>query len=230
MFVKKIKTAHLVSSTLNYGVRAKARYVAAARGTIASHPWRKLEPDSPNWLFYSIQSAIGRAAYSGFTSIASIFNNFVTGIVTARDGLVVGFSHKELETRFDELVDHSVSDEEIRQRYKVGDNYQWKLREVRKTIENETFNPKAVCDYNFRPFDNRKLYNDSRLVFRPRHEVMREFNKSNVGLVTTRITKDAGSVFCTEHAIAHKCASTYDISYVFPLKLTAEKQNEKSLV
>ena len=33
-------------------------------------------------------------------------------------------------------------------------------------------------------------------------------------------------MFCTEHAIAHKCASTYDISYVFPLKLTAEKPKE----
>jgi predicted helicase len=224
LFVKNKNSTPGVFHAELWGSR-QTKYVAAARGTLASHPWRKLEPDSPNWLFIP-QSAIGRAAYNGYTSIASIFNIFVTGIVTARDGLVVGFSHKELKNRFDELADDSVSDEEIRQRYKVGDNYQWKLKEVRKTIENETFNPQVVFDYNFRPFDNRKLYNDSRLVFRPRLEVMREFSKSNLGLVTTRITKDAGSVFCTEHAIAHKCASTYDISYVFPLKLTAEEQKE----
>ncbi|MGO9681601.1 MAG: N-6 DNA methylase, partial [Beijerinckiaceae bacterium] len=51
-----------------WGTR-QGKYVATARGTLASQSWRKLEPESPNWLFVP-QTSIGRAAYRGFTSIA----------------------------------------------------------------------------------------------------------------------------------------------------------------
>ena len=96
LFVKNKNSVPGVFHAELWGSR-QSKYVATARGTLASYPWRKLEPDSPNWLFIP-QSGIGRATYSSFTSITNIFNNFVTGIVTARDRLVVGFSRKELKT------------------------------------------------------------------------------------------------------------------------------------
>ncbi len=55
---------------------------------------------------------------------------------------------------------------------------------------------------------------------------MRHFNEPNIGLITTRITKDEGTVYCTANPTAHKSASAYDISYVIPLYLTDNARQE----
>ncbi len=89
-----------------------------------------------------------------------------------------------------------------------------------------TFDRDVVQSIAYRPFDTRLIYYDTEKLERPREAVMRHFNQPNIGLITTRITKDKDTVFCTAHAIAHKSASAYDISYVFPLHLTDEARRE----
>jgi hypothetical protein len=51
--------------------------------------------------------------------------------------------------------------------------------------------------------------------------------KGNIGLVTTRLTKDDWSVLATEHIIGHKAVSRYDIGYLFPLYLYNDTGNNK---
>jgi len=224
LFVKHRESTRGIFHADLWGSR-QSKYLATARAEFGALPWKELEPSGPNYLFIP-QEERGRAEYEKFWSVASIFPVNVTGIVTARDRLVVGFSETDQRVRFKEFSDPTISDDEIRRRYKVGDNYQWKMSPVRKTLASEQFRKSLVQDYTFRPFDTRKLYNEPRLVFRPRREVMRHFNKPNVGLITTRITKDRDAVFCTTHAIAHKSASAYDISYVFPLRLVDDSGDE----
>lgn len=222
VFVKKAGLPKGIFHAETWGPR-QGKYETTATEALKTKQWNELQPSSP-YYFFIPQSASGRAAYDEFRSIADIMSQNVTGIVTARDGLVVALSEDELRTRINEFSNPAVRDEEIRQRYAVGDNYQWKLTSVRKVLEGEPFHPKLVEDYNFSPFDNRKLYNDPRLVFRPRRALMRNFKRPNIGIITTRITKDEGTVFCTVNAIAHKSASAYDISYVFPMFIYADKE------
>jgi len=198
--------------------RRLAKYEALSAESITTHYGSKLAPASPNYFFFP-QTTRFQSEYATFSAVPEIFRLNVTGIVTARDGLVVAFSEEELKQRFLDLSNPAVNDEEIRRRYKVGDNYQWKLDRVRQELKGESFSPSLVENYTFRPFDDRKLYNDSRLVFRPRKNIMRNFRHENLGLITTRMTKDKDTVFCTINPIAHKSASAYDISYVFPLFL-----------
>jgi len=227
LFIKHPDSPRAVFHSELWGSR-QDKYVATARGEFDAQSWTKLKPDSPNYFFIP-QEVHGRTEYEKFKSVADIFIENVTGIVTARDNLVVGFEESELRARFREFSDLAISDEEIRRRYKVGDNYQWKMHSVRKALESEAFQRALVQSYTYRPFDQRKLYNDPRLVFRPRQAVMRHFNEPNIGLITTRITKDKDTVFCTAHAIAHKSASAYDISYVFPLHLIADVTRRENL-
>ncbi|MEJ0013463.1 MAG: type ISP restriction/modification enzyme [Bauldia sp.] len=225
VFVKKAGLPRGVFHADAWGSR-QSKYETAAKETLKTQIWNELQPTSP-YYFFIPQTTSGRAEYNEFRSIADIISLSVTGIVTARDGLVVAFSERELRTRINKFIDPTVPDEEIRTSYAVGDNYQWKLATARKALEGEPFNPNLVEDYNFRPFDRRKLYNDGRLVFRPRRAVMRNFKWPNIGLITTRITKDEGAVFCTLDPIAHKSASAYDISYVFPLYVHPADQSQQ---
>jgi predicted helicase len=43
--------------------------------------------------------------------------------------------------------------------------------------------------------------------------------EKNIGLMTTRLTKDEWSVLATSHIMTHKAVSRYDIGYLFPLYL-----------
>jgi len=57
--------------------------------------------------------------------------------------------------------------------------------------------------------------------------VMRHFVVGeNVGLITSRVTKDAFSALLTKHVAAHKSATLYDTSYIFPLHLYPIKTQE----
>ena len=175
-------------------------------------------PQSP-YYFLEATDERGRAAFSEFWSLQDAMPKNVTGIVTARDGLVVGWDAKDLESKVSQLLDPTISDSEIRTKFGVGDNYQWRLGEVRSGLFGSAFEPDRVKDIAYRPFDTRKLYNDGRLVFRPRSEIMRHMHGGdNLALISTRITKDEGTVFSVASAVGHKVASVYDQSYLFPLR------------
>ena len=47
-----------------------------------------------------------------------------------------------------------------------------------------------------------------------------------MGLITSRITKDTFSLLCTKYITAHKSATLYDISYVFPLYLDLHTEQQ----
>ncbi len=80
--------------------------------------------------------------------------------------------------------------------------------------------PKTVADFLYRPFDSRFIVYDKAVVTRPRSEVMPNLlGNRNIGLITTRQTRDAWDVFVTDRICGHKTCAAYDINYVFPLYL-----------
>lgn len=80
----------------------------------------------------------------------------------------------------------------------------------------------------FHPFDERLMVYDRRLVDWGRWDFMPEINPSNIALTTTRMTKDSGSIFCTEMPIGHKFSSVYDLSYAYPLRLRSRSEENLS--
>jgi hypothetical protein len=214
LFVKNPNQPKGIFHSEVWGSR-QSKYSATARSELRAVPWRELKPDAPYYFLVPLQMG-GSSEYRRYTPLQEIFAENVTGIVTARDGLVVGFLKSDLQERVEGFLNRATADDEIRRRYRVGDNYQWKMRVVREAMAGELFQEALIKNYTFGPFDERLLYNDPRLVFRPRTAVMRHLTDGeNIGLITTRITKDEDTVFVTRHPIAHKSASAYDISYVF---------------
>lgn len=127
------------------------------------------------------------AEYDKGWKITDIFSLNSVGIVTADDQILVGLNEAELKK-----------------------NIKLKFNEY-----NNAFKETIL----YRPFDIRKIYYDQNKLERAREKTMRHMlhKDGNIGLMTTRLTKDEWSIMATEHIIAHKAVSRYDIGYFFPL-------------
>ncbi|MFZ5453667.1 MAG: type ISP restriction/modification enzyme [Thermodesulfobacteriota bacterium] len=138
-----------------------------------------------------------RAEYEKGWKITDIFRLSSVGVVTADDQTLIGFN--EIGIR-----------QKIRSKFNEYDS---------------VFNVPIL----YRPFDTRMIYFDSEKIERSRENIMRHMlqKEKNIGLMTTRLTKDEWSILATEHIIAHKAVSRYDIGYLFPLYLYNTPRDEE---
>ena len=217
-----------------YGER-ESKYQFLWDNNLNQVKFQKLAPQAP-YYFFIPRNTEGKEEYQKGFPVTDVFPVNVTGIVTARDKFVTDIDKNKLLTRIVDFTDLSQSDEEIRikyfgigggRKYPRGDSRGWKMVEARKKIMNYDHR-NLIKRVNYRPFDNRYIYYHPDMVDWGRETIMRHFLMGeNMGLVTSRITKDDFSVLCTRHITAHKNATRYDISYIFPLYLypDTEQQN-----
>lgn len=177
-----------------YGKRAdKTRALDALN--FDSLNWKELPIDTEIWR----AEGIGKKEYNSGFSVKEIFPISTTGIVTARDSLVIDSKKDELLTRIRDFSSDSHSDEEIRSKYfgtkkegiyKLGDSRGWKLDVARKKIIDDN-HESMVRRISYRPFDTRFIYYSPAMIDWPRKEVMNNFLvKENLGLVFARSQKD----------------------------------------
>ena len=105
----------------------------------------------------------GEANYRLGFSVAELIPQNVTGIVTARDGLVVAIDADTLRKRIKSFVDTSRSDAEVRAdlfgskmegKYPPGDTRGWKLPAARASLQNSDWLA-DITSITYRPFDDR---------------------------------------------------------------------------
>jgi predicted helicase len=163
-----------------WGLR-EGKYRVLSKTDITATDWEELKPNSP-FYFFVPRHEEPRPEYEKGWKETDIFPVNSTGIVTARDSIVIDFDRHALEERLAEFANTSLGDETIRQKYfghKRGDKYLpgdtrgWKLTEARGKlqIEQKRFDHIKPCLY--RPFDIRSIYYTGYMVDWPRPEVMR---------------------------------------------------------
>ena len=190
--------------------------------------WTHLDPAPSFYLFEPFEGA-GTDGYSDWSAINEVMPVNVTGIVTARDHFVIDFDREVLRGRMTDLRSKSLSDDAIRKKYFVGkgskkyppgDSRGWKLPAARQKIREDELWDERYAPMLYRPFDVREMYHVPWMVDWPRTEAMPHLLAGeNVGLITTRQTKDDWGALATSSIIAHKTCSAYDINSVFPLYL-----------
>jgi len=194
-----------------------------------SSTWNALTLDGKN-LYFVPKDTTGQAEYDKGTKIDNLFRKNVTGIVTARDAVVIGYTPEEIEQRMKRFVDSAYSDEETRHwlfptkkagKYPPGDSRGWKLPIARQKVS-EQMATKYIQPIAYRPFDNRFIYYSPEMVDWGRFELMPNFLKGdNLGLIVPRqpaFGEQAGG-YITNNISAHKTFSAYNINYSFPLYL-----------
>ena len=169
-------------------------------------------------------------AYDTFVPVGAIFPVNSVGVVTARDAFVMDFDKGALLRRIGQFRDASLTDEFVRQAYKLKDTRGWKLPARRKDMARMDDWRSHVTPCLYRPFDIRSLYYHPYMVDWGRTEVMRHLLAGeNLALITPRQHKEDFGAFATNTIGTHKSVAAYDINYYFPLYLYPEPEHtEKS--
>jgi len=195
--------------------------------------WSTLDSQAPNFFFIEESSNKLKSKYNLGFDLNDLFREKTTGIVTARDGLVISESKEDLLDKIKIFCDDSYKDEEIRKKffpkkkdgkYKAGDSRGWKLSESRKIIRNLEHD-KQIKLITYRPFDNRFIYYHTKIVDWGREKIMKHFILGiNIGLIVPKQLAPAENpgAFITKCIGGHKTFSAFNSNYYFPLYLYTE--------
>jgi len=216
-----------------WGTREE-KYAFLNTHTLESTPWQALQPQPPFYLFAPQNDAL-RTEYERGWRLTDIFRLHSTGIKTHRDHFAIDFDLKSLQQRIGEFRDLTIPDDEIRRRYALKDTRDWKLRESRQKLAQDSnwqahFHP---CLY--RPFDTRWIYYSPTVIELPRDEVMRHLiGGQNLALISVRQHTQAGewALVWVSDKLTECCAisnKTGEINYVFPLYLLTQDGREPNL-
>ena len=195
------------------------KYNQLAVTSVEHTDWITLTPTAPLFLFIP-KNEDARAEYEMCWKVTEIFQNYSTGVKTHRDNFTFAFTPEEIIGRIRQFRDLNVPDDVIRFQYHLLDTSNWNLSNSRHSLSIERDWEKYVTCCLYRPFDIRSYYHHDAVVDRPRNEIMQNFiAKENVGLITTRQTRDNWEALATKYPCDHKSCAAYDTNYVFPLYL-----------
>jgi predicted helicase len=220
LLVKKEALPQAVYHADLWGDR-KEKYRALLEAQNTALEWKELHPTTPYYLFIPQNEELREKFERGW-KVTEIFPINSVGIVTARDSLTIHFSEQELWQTVRDFATRP--EEDARRKYSLGDDARdWKVALAQQDLQKSGLKQSHSAPLIYRPFDMRYTYytgNSRGFHCMPRGEVMRHMLAGeNVGIITTRLTKDEWSVLATDKIIAHKSASRYDISYLIPLYL-----------
>lgn len=170
--------------------------------------FQTVSPVSP-FYFFVPQNRQGIDVYDLGFEIQSLMPVCVTGVVTARDGLVIDIDRDTLLQKIEYFADTTKTDNEVRNyffggkkssKYLPGDSRGWRLSEARQSIQNHDIQ-KNIIPLAFRVLDNRFIYYSSDMVDWGREEIYKKhiLNRDNYCLVVPRqTTKEWKHVFVTD--------------------------------
>ena len=139
------------------------------------------------------------------------------GVLSSRDDFVIDNNVASLTIKIKEFIDKNISDSEFQTKYNLGENYQWKLSEQRRLIDN--FDRNYIKKIDYRPFDTRNIYFQDNVVFRSRKEVMQHLFEDNLSLNLVRLGRNVNSnnYFISKNITDKGILSSLDNCNCFPL-------------
>lgn len=141
--------------------------------------WNNLTPNEP-FYFFIPRDERNRSSYEKGFSIKDLMPEHATGVVTARDALVIAKTPNDLLKKINTFADPDKSDDEIRTlffgnkksgKYLPGDSRGWSLSIARQKIKN--FDHSAnITKIAYRPFDTQYIYYVPEMVDWGREKLM----------------------------------------------------------
>jgi predicted helicase len=187
-----------------------------------------IKSKSPSYYFIP-RDERGSEEYETYWPVPQIFGKYVTGVVTARDAFVIDLDKKSLQRRIEIFRDAELGDREVQDKFSLAENYAWRVAAARKELIEVRDWKKHFKEILYRPFDIRHIYYHPSVVWRTRENIMRHMLEGeNLGLITTRQTRDKWDSLATRSICAHKSCAAYDINYLFPLYLYPKEENGKN--
>lgn len=182
----------------------------------------------PTYFFFVNKNQDGKSDYAAGVGIDELFNASVSGIVTARDAVVIDVDRESLRSRIERFAGSEESDDEIRswlfpgkqdKRYLAGDSRGWQLSAARKLIATNDHDS-LIQPIIYRPFDRRFVYYSPQMVDWGRESMMKHLvDHDNFALVVPKqiAAGESPGALVIDTIAGHKTYSAYNINYVFPL-------------
>ena len=171
-----------------------AKYAELLAGQIE---YRRLEPRPPFYFFVPGETG-SEDTYDGWTSLAALMPTYSSGVITARDEIVLDYEPGPILDRIRTLRETTLSDRELRgslfqgkgsSKYPPGDSRGWKLPAARQRLRKDPKWQEHVVQCAYRPFDIRCVYLVEWMVDWSRPELLRHLSiPGNVLLVFPRNT------------------------------------------
>jgi predicted helicase len=89
---------------------------------------------------------------------AQIFDLSVLGFQSHRDHFAIAFDRSDIEVRAREMIDSTLADRRLAEKYGLKNNRDWDISEARKALQADKDWQKKVIRCAYRPFDNRHCF------------------------------------------------------------------------
>jgi len=199
-----------------FGPEAVKREALLA-GAISMTMFTPLHPE----LVFAPIDADRKAEYEVFVSLPTLMDQNgdpAIGIVTTHDEFAISFTREEQIQKVEALLATS-SEVEARASFRLCSQSQWNYANAKSSLRSGEWRDQLV-PVLYRPFDLRWTVFNRHVAVHGRERVSRHLiREGNIAVITTRQTKDRFSALVCSTICAHKSASRFDGSYVFPLWL-----------
>ncbi len=201
-----------------------AKYSWLLSHDLSTTRWHRVATDS-TFCFFVPRPDGKRKEYQSLTRLTDAMPKAVTGIVTARDDFALDFGAPPLLERMRAFCDEGVSDADLKEKFGLTENYAWRVPEARTALRADVSRPgTGLSTFTkpllYRPYDRRVVFYHPAVVWRTRADFMHHMLQGhNLGLITTRQTRDKWDALVTRTIIGHKSCAAYDINSLFPLYL-----------
>lgn len=223
LFIKKKGLKKAIYHADFWGTRDE-KFKQCLNNTLQTIDWQEVKPSKPFYMFKP-QNKILKEKYYNFWKITDIFKLNSVGIVTGNDDFFIDFSEKEIKNRIERVKRTKLLHQQ--QTFSFTDNFFAKRESHFKQVENQE---QKILKINYRPFDERYIWHNEKLLERSRSNVMRHFiGRKNIGLISIRRSRSQNLwnfIFVSDKIISGATAiSSLDINYFFPLYIYQQNGN-----
>jgi hypothetical protein len=204
----------------------ESKYAWLSANDVETTDWQEIHPQPPMHYFAPFAETAREKAlladYQEYAKVTDIFPLNCLGVQTHRDHFVIDFSREALLRRIELFRDASLSDKDIRRRFDLKDNRDWKMAVKRERIIADANWEESVRRFFYRPFDSRWIFFHSEAIDFGRLKVMRHMLAGdNLCLLAPRqISTTSWLHALATDEIAESCAvsnKTREQNYNFPL-------------
>ena len=231
VFVKTGKNkSNELGKVLHYDLYGKRefKYEFLNENSLSSIPFTDLPNAEPQYYFVPKDFEL-ELDYKKGIILNELFKEGSLGIQTHRDSFAIDSVKTILESRIKTFFDNNISNEEILRTYKLKENKDWKLSNQRRGTYSQT----SIKKIDYRPFDKRYIYLDTKIVDRIRPKISTHFNQTNTSIIFTRhlSTFDFQHVLVSNY-ISESCLTsiqTKEQGYQYPLYLYPETSGQQNI-
>nr|WP_309544875.1 type ISP restriction/modification enzyme [Helicobacter sp. MIT 14-3879] len=156
-----------------YGKR-KDKYNFLYDNSLDSVAWTKLKPKAPFYLFIPQNESL-REEYNKGWSVKDIFRVSGVGITTAHDEFVIHSSKEKLLQKFEDFKNSPPDAAKLHEKFNVKEKQGWDILKGWHNLQKKSDLSQYIQKIAYRPFDNRYIFYEEKLVWRCVKDIMRHF-------------------------------------------------------